>query len=144
MLIGLSTTTVFRTIKNKNLRKCLQKKARILCAVLNKSWKQHPTKQQLYCHLPPILQTIQVFRARHIVNNWRSKDPLIREILQRTTTYRHTCVVRPAKTYIHEPCADIGYHLEDFPRQRDRETFVSLFVFYGISTFVDYLMPNPF
>ena len=27
---------------------------RILCAVLNKSWKQHPIKQQLYGHLPPI------------------------------------------------------------------------------------------
>ena len=32
---------------------------RILHAVLNKSWKQQPTKQQLYSNLPPILQTIQ-------------------------------------------------------------------------------------
>ena len=28
----------------------------MLHAVLNKSWKQHPTKQQLYSHLPPISQ----------------------------------------------------------------------------------------
>ena len=34
--------------------------ARILCAVLNKSWKRQPTKQQLYGHLPPIKETIQV------------------------------------------------------------------------------------
>ena len=27
---------------------------RMLRAILNKSWRQHPTKQQLYCHLPPI------------------------------------------------------------------------------------------
>ena len=27
---------------------------RILRAILNKSWRQHPTKQQLYGHLPPI------------------------------------------------------------------------------------------
>ena len=33
---------------------------RIAHAVLNKSWKQHLTKQHLYGHLPPIKQTIQV------------------------------------------------------------------------------------
>ena len=27
-------------------------------AILNKSWEQHLTKQQLYSHLPPILQNI--------------------------------------------------------------------------------------
>ena len=32
---------------------------------LNKSWKQHPTKQLLYDHLPSISQTVQVRRARH-------------------------------------------------------------------------------
>ena len=45
------------------LAKYIEKKlegnsTRMLRAVLNKSWKQHPTKQQLYGHLPPILQTI--------------------------------------------------------------------------------------
>ena len=29
------------------------------CVVLNKSWKQHLKKQQLYGHLPPISQIIQ-------------------------------------------------------------------------------------
>ena len=33
---------------------------RTLQAILNKSWRQHPTKQQLYGHLPPILKTIKV------------------------------------------------------------------------------------
>ena len=28
------------------------------CAILNKSWKQQPTKQQQFGHLPPISQTI--------------------------------------------------------------------------------------
>ena len=32
---------------------------RMLRAILNKSWRQHPTKQQLYGHLPPITKTIQ-------------------------------------------------------------------------------------
>ena len=40
------------------LTKCLEKKldgnyTRMLCTVLNKSWKQHPTKKALYNHLPP-------------------------------------------------------------------------------------------
>ena len=45
------------------LTKCIEKKVdrnytRMLCAVLNKSWRQHFSKQQLYEHLLPILQTI--------------------------------------------------------------------------------------
>ena len=39
------------------LTKCMEKKLdgnykRMLRAILNKSWRQHPTKQQLYGHLP--------------------------------------------------------------------------------------------
>ena len=33
---------------------------RMLQAILNKSWRQHPTRHQLYGHLPPITKTIQV------------------------------------------------------------------------------------
>ena len=38
---------------------------RMLQAILNKSWWQHPTKHQLYGHLPPITKTIKVRRTRH-------------------------------------------------------------------------------
>ena len=38
---------------------------RMLQSILNKSWGQHPTKQQLYGHLPLIMKTIQVRRTRH-------------------------------------------------------------------------------
>ena len=37
----------------------------MLQAILNKSNMQHPTKQQLYGHLPPITKTIQVKRTTH-------------------------------------------------------------------------------
>ena len=47
---------------------------RMLQAVLNKSWRQHPTKQQMYGHLPTITKTIQVRRTRHVGHCWRSKD----------------------------------------------------------------------
>ena len=45
------------------LTKRLEKKldgnyTRMLRAILNKSWRQHPTKHQLYGHLPPITKTI--------------------------------------------------------------------------------------
>ena len=46
------------------LTKRLEKKldgnyTRMLRAILNKSWRQHPTRRQLYGHLPPITKTIQ-------------------------------------------------------------------------------------
>ena len=46
------------------LTKCIEKRldsnyTRMLQAILNKSWRQHLTKQQLYGHLPPITKTIQ-------------------------------------------------------------------------------------
>ena len=38
---------------------------RILRATLNMSWRQHPTKQQLYGHQPPTTKTIKIRRTRH-------------------------------------------------------------------------------
>ena len=56
---------------------------RMLRAVLNKSWRQHSIKQQMYGYLPPITKTIQVRRTRHAGHCWRSKDELISDILLR-------------------------------------------------------------
>ena len=42
---------------------------RVMRAVLKKSWIQQPKKEQLYGHLLPIGQTIQVKHAEHC---WRS------------------------------------------------------------------------
>ena len=42
---------------------------------------QHPTRHQLYGHLPPITKTIQVRRTRHAGHCWRSRDELIRDVL---------------------------------------------------------------
>ena len=60
---------------------------RMLRAILNKSWRQHPTRHQLYGHLPPITKTIQIRRTRHVGHCWRSKDELISDVLQWTPTY---------------------------------------------------------
>ena len=54
---------------------------RMLQAILNKSWRQWPTKHQLYGHLQPITKTIQIRRIRLARNCWRSKDQLISDVL---------------------------------------------------------------
>ena len=71
----------------------------MLRAVLIKSWRQHPTRHQLYGHLPPITKTIQVRRTRHAGHCWRSKDELISDVLRWTPTYGREKAGRPARTY---------------------------------------------
>ena len=80
----------------------------MLRAVLNKSWRQHPTRHQLYGHLPPITKTIQVRRTRHVGHCWRSKDELISDVLLWTPTYGCAKAGRPARTYIQQLCEDTG------------------------------------
>ena len=60
---------------------------RMLQAILNKSWWQHPTKQQLYGHLPLIMKTVQVRQTRHVRQCWRSKDELISDIFLWTPSH---------------------------------------------------------
>ena len=43
----------------KRLEKLDGNYTRMLRAILNKSWQQHPSRNQLYDHLPPIMKTIQ-------------------------------------------------------------------------------------
>ena len=75
---------------------------RMLPAILNKSWRQHPIRHQLYGHLPPITKTIQVRRTRHAGLYWRSRDELIRDVLLWTPTYDRAKAGRPARTYIQQ------------------------------------------
>ena len=87
----------------------------MLQAILNKSWRQQPTKYQLYGHLPPITKTIQVRRARHAGHCWRSRDELISDVLLWTPTYGRAKARRPARTYILQLCEDTGCNPEDLP-----------------------------
>ena len=103
------------------LRKQLEKKldgnyTRMLRVILNKSCRQHPTRHQLYGHLPSITKTIQV---RHC---WRSRDELIRDVLLWTPTHGRAKAGRPARTYIQQLCEDTECCPEDLPRaMNDRE-----------------------
>ena len=95
---------------------------RMLRAILNKSWQQHPTRHQLYGHLPPITKTIQVRRTRHAGHCWRSRDELLRDVLLWIPTHGRAKAGRPARTYIQQLCEDAGCCPEDLPRaMSDRE-----------------------
>ena len=100
------------------LTKRLEKKLdgnyiRMLRAILNKSWRQHPTRHQLYGHLPPITKTIQVRWTRHAGHCWRSRDELISDVFLWTPTYGWAKAGWPAHTYIQQLCEDMGCSPED-------------------------------
>ena len=91
---------------------------RMLRAILNKSWRQHPTSHQL----PPITKTIQVTRNRCAGHCWRSRDEHISDVLLWTPTYSRAKAGRPARTYFQQLCEDTGCSLEDLPEaMNDRE-----------------------
>ena len=73
LLYGCTTWTL-----TKRLEKKLDSNyTRMLRAILNRSWQQHPIRRQLYSHLPPITKTIQARRTRHAGHCWRSKDEIV-------------------------------------------------------------------
>ena len=123
LLYGCTTWTLTKRLE----RRLDGNYTRMLRAVLNKSWRQHPTRLQLYGHLPPITKTIQVRRTRHAGHCWRSKDELISDVLLWTPTHGCASVGRPARTYIQQLCEDTGCNPEDLPeamsdREKWRET----------------------
>ena len=118
LLYGCTTWTL-----TKRLEKKLDGNyTRMLRAILNKSWQRHPTRHQLYGHLPPITKSIQVRRTRHAGHCWRSRDELIRDVLLWIPTHGRAEAGRPARTYIQQLCEDTGCCPEDLPRaMNDRE-----------------------
>ena len=114
LLYGCTTWTL-----TKRLEKKLDGNyTRMPRAILNKSWWQHPTRYQLYGHLPLITKTIQVRRTRHAGHCWRSRDELISDVLLWTPTYGRA----KARTYIQQLCEDTECSPEDLPEaMNDRE-----------------------
>ena len=95
---------------------------RMLRAVLNQSWRQHPTKQQLYGHLSPITKTIQIRRTRHVRLCWRSKDKLKSDILRWTLLHERAKVGRPARAYIQQLYAEKDVAWKTSPERWTIET----------------------
>ena len=109
LLYGCTTWTL-----TKRLEKKLDGNyTRMWPAILNKSWQQHPTRHQLYGHLPPITKTIQATRTRYAGHCWRSEGELISDVLLWTPAYGPAKAGRPARTYIQQLCENTGCSPED-------------------------------
>ena len=59
LLYGCTTWTLTKRLEKKRDGNY----TRMLRAILNKSWRQHPTRHQLYGHLPPITKNIHLWRC---------------------------------------------------------------------------------
>ena len=109
LLYGCTTWTL-----TKHMEKKLDGNyTRLLRAILNKSWRQHATNQQLYGHLPPITKTIKIRQTRHAGHCWRSWDELISDVLLWTLSHGRAKAGWPARTYIQQLCAKTGCSPED-------------------------------
>ena len=118
LLYGCTTWTLTKQLK----KKLDGNYTRMLRAILNRSWWQHPTRHQLYGHVSPITKTIQVRRTRHEGLCWRSKYEVISDALLWTPAYGHAKAGRPARTYIQQLCEDTGCSPENLPKaMNDRE-----------------------
>ena len=118
LLYGCTTWTLIKQLE-KNLD---GNYTRMLRAILNKSWWQHPTRHQLYGHLPPIMKTIQVRQTRYAGHCWRSRDELIIDVLLWIPTYGRAKAGRPPQTYMQQLCEVTGCSPEDLPEvMNDRE-----------------------
>ena len=109
------------------LTKRLEKKldgnyTRMLQEILNKSWRQHPTKQQLYGHQSPITKTLKIRRTRHAGHCGRSRDEVISDVLRWTPSHSRLKAGWPARTYIQQLCVDTGCSPENLLKaMNDRE-----------------------
>ena len=115
LLYGCTTWTLTKRMEKKldgNYTRMLQ-------AILNKSWKQHPTKHQLYGHLSPITKKYPISHhkkiSRHAGHCWRSRDELISDVFLWTPSYGRAKAGRPPRTYKQQLCEDTGCSPEDLP-----------------------------
>ena len=109
LLYGCTTWTLIKRMK----KKLDGKYTRMLLAILNCSWRQQSTKQQLYGHLPSITKTIPVRRTRHSGHCWRSRDELISDVLLWTPSHSRAKAGRPVRTSIQQLCVNTGFTHED-------------------------------
>ena len=87
---------------------------RMLRAILNKSWRQHPQSSSCTTTYHPSQKTIKIRQTRHAGYCWRSSD-----VLLWTISHGRAKAGRAARTYIQQFCADTGCSLEDLPEAMD-------------------------
>ena len=111
LLNGCTTWMLTKRIEKKLDGNC----TRMLRAILNWSWKLHPTKLHLYGHLQLIAKTIQIRWTRHTGHCWRSKEELISDVLLWIPSHGHVSVGQPTRINQEQLCTYTSYRLKDMP-----------------------------
>ena len=115
LLYGSTTWTLTKTLEAK----LDGTYTRMLRAVLDLSWRDHPNKQQLYGDLPPISIKIRQRRMRFAGHCWRSKRELVSSTLLWKPTHGHAGIGRPPTTFIDQLCRDTGCNPNELPAAMD-------------------------
>ena len=96
----------------------------MLRVVLNKSWKLHPTKEELYGNIPVISEIVRERRTKYAGNCYRSKDELVGDLLLWMPNHGHSSVGRPRRTYIDQLSNDVGIPVDELkPVMEDRDVW---------------------
>jgi len=113
------------------LTKKLEKKldgifTRMLRAVLNVSWREHPTKERLYGNIPKLSDVIKEQRTRFAGHCYRSKAELISDLLLWQPSHGYSRRGRPNKNYIDQLTNDSSNCLiEDLPTANGRPRWMA-------------------
>ena len=109
LLYGSSAWTTTKKLENK----LDGTYTRMLRAVLNKSWREHPTKEELYGKIPAITSLIKERRTRFAGHCYRSKEELASDLILWIPAHGHTQVGRPQMSYIDQLAKDADMEIED-------------------------------
>ena len=113
MIHGCTTWTLIKFINKKLDGNC----TRMQRVILNKSWKQHPTKQQLYGHLLFISKTIIVRGKSHAGLCRGRKNELINDVLLWTPPHGRTSGGQSTRIYLRQLYTDTECSREDMPEK---------------------------
>ena len=120
LLYGSSAWTLSRNLENK----LDGTYTRMLRAVLNKSWNQHPTKEELYGNIPVISEIVRERRTKYAGHCYRSKDELVGDLLLWIPNHGHSGIGRPRRTCIDQLSNDVGMPVDDLkPSVEDRDVW---------------------
>ena len=104
LLYGSEAWTLNKKV-NKSLNGCY---TRMLRKVLNVSWKQHLTNQQLYGTVPPLSSTIRQRRLKFAGHSVRQKDQNVSELVLWEPTHGTKSKGGQSKTFVDTLKEDTG------------------------------------
>ena len=94
----------------------------MLRAILDISWKEHPTKIFLYGNIPSLTSIIRIRRTRFAGHCYRSEQEIVKDVW--LWTHGKTKLGRPRKTYVKQLCEDTGLTTEELRTvMNDRTTW---------------------